>query len=294
MNRAWIIIPVIAGILALGCPSEPDPPVTVSNPDWQVIGGICEIDITDFTIRKDYQYEISLVVQVDEWLWGKGVTGRLFGIKTGETEASQISAAISPTPGAFREGTNEYSWVFKAWENAIAGETQYLRIDIPNMAPSTSYGVKGDFISDEIDAFWDDFEYRGVIDTVGTTASAKDPRTGRGNIEAGELTKLETAKPGSYLEFTIENCRIVYIDPATLEPGEDPPSWGKLGLVASPGEYTMYLPETATVARQKFKYRILVSDALAKTQRPATQSPYLFVNPYNESVIKKCVLWEAK
>ena len=292
MKRLLIIILVMAGILALGCPSEPDPPITVSSPNWQFMGGNCEIDITDFSIKKDFQYEVSLKVEVDEWIWNQGLTGTLYGVPEGETEEGRLSSGIRPSPGSFQEGINEYSWVFKAWDNAEPLERQYFLIEIRNLAPTSVYGMKGSFVADEVDSFWDDFEYMGLIDTVGTTAGGMNAQIGRGNIEGAELSKLESAKPGSYLEFTIEGCTASW--KTSLDPGEEQATWGKIGLTSSSGgEYPCVVPD-GYVAVGRFKCRISIDDILSRVIRPANQSPYLFVNPYNGSIITKCVLWEKK
>ena len=309
MKRKWLLIPALllaAGLLILGCPSEPEPFVPLEDFDFIIYGGNYRVPVTGFTITEGEEYTVTFVIEgADEDFFPSRVGGKLvFKNEAGDDKVLSGWTWSTPTPVS---GPGTYRWTFKAGERNEDGEQVAVPATTPDGAeqyftlnaqttgweqyPSHyEFNIKGSITVAEKTAPVGTLTDSGEI-TLVTSGSEHNPALGKGNIEGAEFEKVKAASGnGAFLRFYITDCNV------EQKAGEDGNAVGNVGNWDNLSDGTnpnqaIAIPK-GTPANPNFSFEVEIEVEVLLGFVGAGES-HLFVNMYGAKC-SKIELWEYK
>jgi len=314
LKKTWLLLPAlllaVAGVVIIGCPSEPEPGEQLGEGEYDFIinggeGGYSVL-IEDFVITDGEEYIVTFVIEAaDDDFFPSRVGGKLF-YKDEEGNDKILSGWMFSTPTPI-SGPGTYRWTFKAGERNDDGAN--VTIESPATAPQ---GAEQYFSLTAQDSNWRtyasyfQFKIKGSITVakktapVGTLQKTSDiamdftgqghsEASGTGNIQGDEFEKVKNAAGnGAFLRFYI-TCDV------TAQAGTDGNSVGSVGNRNNLGDTNpnpQFSIPKGTAAQNNFEFTEDVDIEVALEFVGAGES-HLFVNMW-DGKCTKVELWEYK
>jgi hypothetical protein len=320
MKKNGLMFPVLllicAGMVMIGCPSDPEPGTTIVIPppggdeegnELIVLKGGKYLYLFDTPkIEAGKEYELIFTIdQCDSALYTSNLGGKIcyrMDMDDEEEGDNVLSGWANSTPTAVSEGIKEYKWVFKGGEKnkdsqPIAnggttpdGATQYFSLMAQTSGwkdpdPDFDFNVVGKFEVKSKDVI--EYETTGTSLTLGNM----DGITGKGNLTDDDMILIRGAPTKSKIVFTY-TVATVYAA-GTDEQGKPEPGFGVVG-VGNPSQtnsVSLSIPSTASAgSNQTFTGEFEVGDLL----KLLSAGEPLFINPYNGTTVSKAELFKPK
>jgi len=310
-----VLLLAVTAMLTFSCPSEPPPPVIITDPDFTIYGSNYAVEIpTDgdggFVITEGEQYRVTFnVLDADSDFYGSRVGGKLV-YKDEEEDKDKVLAGWTWLRPDSITAAGTYRWTFIAGDRGTDGEGE------PIASPATTpEGMKQYFrlnIQDTAYAQYPDdyvFRIKGNITVVHYTpptgtltfteeiemdfsGTTHDASIGKGNIAGAAFDKVKAAGNGAVLRFYIINVTV------TALAGQEGHGVGAVGNKENVGgdnvNYQFNIPK-GTPAQSNFEFTVDVPIEDALTFVGPNES-HLFVNMWGDGPPKcdKVELWEYK
>jgi hypothetical protein len=225
-NRVFIVVfsailLVCAGMVMVGCPSDVDPPVTISDYDLILYGGKYQFKFETPLIEQGKEYEVIFTINnCDEDFNGSRMGGKIC-YKTDINDDSEGAEKVLsgwdycvPAIVNVIDGIRRYKWTFKAGEKNQDGVTienpattpegavQYFSLTAQdgawhNYDSDFNFKIKGGFevISRETITNW---VSEGVV-----TLGNEEGIAGKGALTEADMAKIRALPPRSEIRITV-------------------------------------------------------------------------------------------
>jgi len=302
MKKTRFVFPVLflvcAGIVMMGCSSDPDPGDIIEDPDMVFKGGKYEYQFDTPKIEHGKEYEVILTVEdCDEDFIGSQLGGKICykkNMNDDNEEAKVLSGWANPVPGKVTKKEGIYKWTF------IAGEKNQDSIDPEDNATTPAdgkqffhfeaqtsdwkpypadieFGIKGKF-EVKFKETISDWTSEGKV-TLGNL----DNIVGKGTLSAEDSAKIRDMPEQSKIVITVT------VEVKAAGSGSNEPGWGVGGIGGwEDGEWVgINIPVNADAGSLTFDCEIEIADIL--TVWPTGD---ISINLYNGATASKAELFK--
>ena len=270
-----VLLLVCAGMIMMGCSSDPTPGYKVENPDYVLKGGKIQIPFDTPMIEHDKDYEVILTItDCDAGFIGSQLGGKIcYKMDMDSTNPSDekiLSGWKNPVPGKYSKNASTYKWTFKAGQKnndslepetdatTPDGATQFFHFEAQTSdwkpySSKVSFGIKGSLSVTAKDPPPDDWTSEGEV-TLGTA----DGVAGKGTLSSADSTKIREMPAQSKIVITVT------VNVGAAGSNSNEPGWG-VGAIGgwNNGEWiSIDIPAGTPAGEQTFDVSIDISDIL--------------------------------
>ena len=239
MKKMRLVFPVLilicAGMVMMGCPSEPDSPKTISKPDYVLKGGKYQFNFATPQIEHGKEYEVILTIEdCDEDFIGSQLGGKIcfkMDLDDDAEEAKVLSGWSNPVPGKVTKKAGTYKWTFKAGEKnsdsltpvnpatTPPGGKQFFHFEAQTSdwkpyGSNVNFGIKGSL---EVKAI---ATISNWVSAGEVTLGSIDSTPGKGTLSAEDSAKIRGMPAESKIVITVT------VEVKAPGSGSNEPGWG--------------------------------------------------------------------
>jgi len=223
MKKISIVFPVLllvcTGILITGCPSDPEPGKTVTEPDMVFVDGKYQFRFDTPRIEHGKTYEVILTIDnCDEDFIGSRLGGKIcYKMDLTSNDEKVLSGWSRPVPDTVAANIHTYKWTFKA------GDKNSDSVDPETNATTPSGGMQYFAFTAQQNSDWNDypsgkgynFNINGKFEIkekevvsdwtkVGEiTLGNADSIQGKGELSSEAMTAIRDMPAGSKITLTV-------------------------------------------------------------------------------------------